>query len=179
MRLEMDFAADPLAEDLSAYDLILHLGPPPERGFLVTRQLLAVSEILVASRDYLEEHGTPDRPEALREHRLLSWRVAGEPIDSWVMTGGEALAVEPMVVSPDIHLIRHLAWADFGIARLLEGGIPSPEDARLVRLFPEAFARSIPVRLLIPDGLHRTPRMKMVSQLLSEMGLSIRPELMS
>ncbi len=179
LRLELDCARDPLLEDISAYDLILHLGASPERGFLVTRQIVAVPEILVASKAYLSAHGTPTHPEALREHRLLSWMPPGEPIDRWVTEDSQLLVVTPAVVSSDIHLIRHLAYAGGGIARLLEGGIPVPEDARLVRLLPESFSRTIPMRFLIPDGLHRTPRMRQVIQLLDEMGLSLGLELPS
>ena len=52
--------------------------------------------------------------------------------------------------------------------------MPVPEDAGLVRLLPEAFSREIPLRFLIPEGLHRTPRMRLVVRFLEEMGLSLQ-----
>jgi len=179
LQLDLDFSAAPLEGNAHQYDVVVHIGPPPERGFHVTRQLLAIPEILVASRDYLAAHGAPTTPGALSDHRLLSWKPPGEDPVTWVMADGQTLQMEPMLISSDIHLIRHMAYAGAGIARLLEAGVPAPEDASLVQVLPDAFSRTVPMRLLIPEGLHRTPRIRRVIRLLEEMGLGLEMKLPS
>ncbi|MEL6342455.1 MAG: LysR family transcriptional regulator [Myxococcota bacterium] len=173
LMMDISFSPDPLKEDLSQYELIIHFGPPPTRGFLVTRELMSIPEILVASPSYLNLHGKPDELEALADHRLLSWSPPGEPADRWILSNGQSLSVSPTIVSSDIHLIRELAINGQGIARVLEANLPIPGNNELVRLLPQHFQRNVSLRLLIADGLQRTPRMRQAVRVLDMIGIDI------
>lgn len=173
LMLDMDCAPDPLALDFRNYDLVVHFGDPPARGYLVTRELMAVPEALVATQDYLDRNGVPASPDELVHHTLLSWKPPGEPTDHWVTGTGASVPVAPTIISSDIHFIRQLALAGQGIARLVEGNVPAPGEPALVPVLPDHFHRRISVRLLLADGLQRTPRMRQAIEVLRQIGIDL------
>jgi len=170
LHVDIRFSSDPFSEELSGYDVILFIGDVPERGRFVTRKVSQLTERLVATRQYLDTFGTPQEPAELAGHTLLTWTPPGEDPRCWPMAAA-ALEVEPVCVSPDIHLLRLMALAHQGIARIPEAVAPGLGGEGLVPVLPEFFSRTTSMRLLIPEGLSRTSRVRKLVALLDSLGI--------
>ncbi len=72
IRIELDLSDRLVSLEQEGFDLaIRHTDAPPDTH--VAWQLCTTRSLLVASPDYLQRHGVPDRPEALSEHRCLHY----------------------------------------------------------------------------------------------------------
>lgn len=69
------------------YDLVLRISQPKDSS-LVARRIATSRSVIAASPDYLAEHGTPQHPDDLREHRCLQYQymMSGQ---KWVLSDGE------------------------------------------------------------------------------------------
>ena len=65
-------------------DLAFFLGEPQDSA-LKWRRIAECKRVLVATRAYLERHGTPERPEDLTEHNCLLLRYPRSPEYYWVL----------------------------------------------------------------------------------------------
>jgi DNA-binding transcriptional LysR family regulator len=120
------------------FDLALRVRTRPsgEDG-LVMRSFGEAREVLVASRDYLDRAGRPQRPEELTGHATLGFFPEADT-QTWELTGpnDETVPVEvaPRLVCHDFVVMRTAALAGTGIALLPE--ILVREDLHLGRLEP-------------------------------------------
>lgn len=163
---ELYFSPDPLVPLRDDVDAYLHFGEPPSRGAYATRVILRMPERLLATRAYLDAHGVPATAADLDRHALLSWAPPGESARRWPVRGGE-LDVTPVLSSPDVHLLRRLMLRGFGIARLPDAGVPDLDfEGEVVALLPDLFDREIALRVLVPESLARTPRLRAVMALI-------------
>lgn len=169
LAFQLDFHPDPAACPLDEIDLAFHFGPCPPLGQWRTSVLLRMPEQAIATRAYLAEHGTPATVEDLAKHALFSWRAPGEDGTIWPTRGG-GVAVRPVLVSPDVHLIRQCALLGLGIALVPDGGFPDPgvDPDEVVVVLPEVLGREGAFRLLIPEALAEVPRMRAVLAVLRE-----------
>ncbi|MBD8874801.1 LysR family transcriptional regulator [Roseibium polysiphoniae] len=119
-------------------DLALRIGPQQDSQ-LFQRRLGVVSTIVVASREYLAEHGTPDRLSDLSAHRIIA--VNGLP--RWSMRNKrdgstEAMRLEATTQVDDIGLARQLARDGLGIALLPASEmVDDLESGRLCRVLTD------------------------------------------
>ena len=92
-------------------------------GELVLRRFGQISELLVASPDYLERHGRPTMPQELASHRTLSM-IEDEGRQRWTLHGPgdavEVVQIKPILVAHDFPLLMATARAGLGIALLPE-----------------------------------------------------------
>ncbi|MFI2811252.1 LysR family transcriptional regulator [Microbulbifer sp. JSM ZJ756] len=68
------------------FDIALRIGHLKSSS-LIARQIAPVRLVMCASPDYLEQHGTPARPEALRDHRYLRYSYMEVDADEAVYRG--------------------------------------------------------------------------------------------
>lgn len=143
--------------------LRIHLLPLASVSSLRTRRLVALARGLYASPQYLEQHGTPRRPEDLQKHACLTmaaharhWelqRVRGE--------GQRTLDVSPRFLSSDHHSLRQAAEVGSGIATLPtflgEVGVC---DETLVRVLPGWSLGTSTLSALWPTTHHTSPRIR-------------------
>ena len=121
-----------------ALDVSIRYAALPDSS-LVARRLAASPRILVASPDYLAQHGAPTALEELASHRLLTLQLGNSPERHWSLySNGEGVGVE--VDSPlcgDGLLVRQWAVRGRGIAfKGLFDVIDDLEAGRLVRVLP-------------------------------------------
>jgi DNA-binding transcriptional LysR family regulator len=106
------------------FDLALRVRTRPsgEDG-LVMRSFGEAREVLVATRDYLDRAGRPQRPEELTGHATLGFYPEADT-QTWELTGpnDESVPVEvaPRLVCHDFVVMRTAALAGTGIALLPE-----------------------------------------------------------
>ncbi|MBN9023746.1 MAG: LysR family transcriptional regulator [Rhizobiales bacterium] len=94
-RLEVDLALSDRRVDLVAegFDAAVRIGTP-EDSTLVARRITAVHAVLVASPDYIAEHGQPQLPEDLARHECLIY--TGTSTADWVFSAGRrTVSVRP------------------------------------------------------------------------------------
>jgi DNA-binding transcriptional LysR family regulator len=114
-------------------DLALRVRTQPsgEDG-LVMRSFEKLRELLVATRDYLDRAGRPQRPEELAAHATLGFAPESES-QTWELSGpdGQSVRVEvsPRLVCHDFVVLRTAALAGTGIALLPESLVRSDLDS--------------------------------------------------
>jgi DNA-binding transcriptional LysR family regulator len=132
------------------FDLALRVRTRPsgEDG-LVMRSFGEARELLVASRDYLDRSGRPQRPEELTSHATLGFAPESDT-QTWDLTGPDAETVQvqvaPRLVCHDFVVMRAAALAGTGIALLPESLVRTDLDAG--RLEPVLHHWTLPQGLL-------------------------------
>ncbi len=115
------------------FDLALRVRtrPAAEEG-LVLRSFGQARELLVASRDYLDRAGRPQRPEQLAAHATLGFAPEAES-QTWELQGPHQESVQvvvaPRLVCHDFVVMRAAALAGTGIALLPESLVRTDLDA--------------------------------------------------
>jgi DNA-binding transcriptional LysR family regulator len=108
-----DAAIDPVKE---GFDCALQIFPPHSEE-LVSRKLFPVRRVFVASPEYLKRHGTPRGPRDLNGHRI-GW-YSGYPTRERLQFHGPgavlSLAVNPVLLTNSVHLLREYALEHAGI----------------------------------------------------------------
>lgn len=75
VRLEVDLSDREVDLVDEGFDLAIRIGKLADSS-LVAKRLTMIDMVCVASPDYLAEHGRPQTPEALREHKSLRYTLA-------------------------------------------------------------------------------------------------------
>lgn len=106
--------------DLIAHriDMSVRFGNLPDSR-LATRAISANYRVLVASPRYLAEHGRPETPQALAEHRCLALERHGETLNEWRFARDgktQTVRIAPHMVCNDGALLRQWSLAGAGIA---------------------------------------------------------------
>lgn len=132
----------------------------PSQADLIRKKLMGVHMRLYATRDYLERHGTPERPEDLSGHRLISQSVSSQQV-----TAGNSFVQKLLT-----HDVRSLLTVNnyFGVLQAVRnnlgiGVLPDylTEDfPNLVRVLPELESKEVPVFLAYPEELRNSRRIK-------------------
>lgn len=164
LHLESRFSDDPLSESLSDVEIAVHFGETIPKGKWISYVILRVREWLVASQAYLDRRGTPRSLDDLAQHELFAWRAPGEDGRAWSLCKGGIFAVEPTLVSADIHMVRHCCLAGLGIGLIPDAQLPEeiPVAASLVPVLPELVGRERSLRVTVPAALSDMPKIKMV-----------------
>lgn len=167
--LDLSFAEDTSVQLPADVDLMIHFGASPPRGPFRTQLLLRADHILLATPEYLAEHGTPQTIADLADHELLVWHPPGEDGHALPMRSGGLVPIAPAVVSSDIHLLRMMAASGAGIALLPNPDLQaSPVMDGLVPVLKDLVWRQIAVRLAIPEARAGLPRTRAAVALIRE-----------
>lgn len=153
---------DPLADPIDDLDMLLHFGSVSPPGNWLAYEVLRMREWLLASTDYLARRGTPKTLEELSQHDLLAWTPPGEDGHLLPLRTGDPFEVDPMLLSPDVHLLRQCVLAGLGIGFIPDGMLPDPgiEPGTLVPVLPELVGRDRPLHLLVPAALANLPKLR-------------------
>lgn len=170
LRYHLRFSNDPASEALDDVDLAVHFDDASPGKAWVSRPLVRIRRWLLASESYLAAHGTPTRVDDLAGHALLAWQAPGEDASIWRTRTGRALAVEPILVSSDVHMIRVLCAAGQGIAFTPDAGLPALTGAApLVPVLPDQIGGELVLRASVPRALVDVPKIRMILERLAEL----------
>ncbi len=156
LRVHWGVHEDPVHAPGPDPDVIFHFGPLPATGAWTSTTLYRTPEHLIASEDWIAEHGTPRDIGDLARHPLLVWKPPGEDGMTLPLRAGGAARITPAFISSDVHLLRCLAATGFGLAYLPDGGLPDPGPA-LIPVLPDIVGRDQVVRALIPAAVSSLP----------------------
>jgi DNA-binding transcriptional LysR family regulator len=174
----LEVALDAQQLEAGGWDVAIRTRPP-EGGVLTQRLLGAPPALLCATPAYLQQRGVPARPDDLRQHDVLTQKLAGQPEFRLTLTRGAQRAEVPLVpkLSVDDPAVLHAATAaGLGVGLLPEflcrQGLAT---ARLKTVLPEW---SVPpadaLYALYPATLESDPR---VQQFVDFLAANIVPAL--
>jgi DNA-binding transcriptional LysR family regulator len=163
-RVELDVVLDDRTIDLAegGYDLAVRIGSLPDSS-LIARRIAPVRKTVVASPDYLDKAGRPERLSDLAGHAILlysgeTWRFR-TPSGEW-----ETVRVHPVLRTNSGDMLRQAAEAGLGLCLLpsfiaapgIESGALEPVlldhdlgDAALHAVMPPGRATTARVRALV------------------------------
>jgi len=132
----------------------------PKQPDLVQRHLFQINWVTVASPEYIERHGTPERPEDLDNHRLILFGDYRTPVPdiNWLAEAGRR-AGSPRRALLEVNSLYAMAQAiklGLGI-----GALPNwmgDEIGGLVRLLPDLKPPKIDVFFVYPEELRNSKR---------------------
>jgi DNA-binding transcriptional LysR family regulator len=163
-KVELDVSLDDRTVDLVAggYDLALRIGKLKDSA-LIARRLAPIRGVVVASPDYLERKGRPERPADLADHDLLFYAnvIAGEQWrfrvgDRWEVARGQS-----RFRANNGDLLREAASAGLGIvvmpSFIASDGIRSGQLEVILREFP---LEEIGLHAVMPPGRATTARVR-------------------
>ncbi len=133
----------------------------PRQPDLIQRPLLTVHTHVYAAEEYLEEYGTPLRPEDLDDHRLVvygqEWP-APVPEVNWILNLGARpdSRRRPVLRVNNIYGIYRACRSGLGLAGLPDYAIP--EGTNLRRVLPEVSGPSFRAYFVYPEELRHSKR---------------------
>lgn len=119
LQIQLVLSDDQVDPMQGGFDVTLRIADL-ESSSLIARKLVAIERAICASPDYLAQHGTPQRPEDLRNHALLTygflltgnqWKLTGADGDHWIQPSWTLCA-------NNAEVLRDAAMAGRGIALL-------------------------------------------------------------
>jgi len=97
---------------------VLH-GNLPDSSLIVHR-LVDDRRLVVASPDYLRQHGAPERPEDLAHHNCVTWWNPQRHLNRWQFDGGRVITVKGNIMVDNGETLVRMAMAGAGLIRLAE-----------------------------------------------------------
>ncbi|USD36551.1 LysR family transcriptional regulator [Ferrimonas sp. SCSIO 43195] len=157
------------------FDLALRVGELSDSGF-IARHYLSMKILMVASPDYLAEHGTPEHPKALSEHRWLVDSSNRQPGRVRYQENGKQhqLSVNGHVDVNQGTLLADFAAAGLGIAQLPEFMLSHHlQQGKLVPILEEYQLPALDVSLVYPASKLTDPTLRaFIDHLLAHKHLS-------
>jgi DNA-binding transcriptional LysR family regulator len=152
------------------WDMALRIGRLPDSS-LIARRLAVSHTVCCATQDYLDRHGTPERPEDLERHECMLYSGVNRP-DSWpFLIDGEwvPIAVRGRLITNNGDLILNSALAGHGVA-LLPSFLVGCQIAagRLVRVLAGWPTKEAAIHAVYPPTRHLAARVRLFTDFLAE-----------
>lgn len=133
---------------------------PPKQPDLIQRHLMEIRWVVCASPAYLAEHGTPQRPEELDDHRLVLFGDYRPPVAdmNWLAEAGRRSA-QPRRPRLEVNSLNAMALSIRAGAGI--GALPDwmhDELDGLTRLLPELKSPKVDVYFVYPEELRNSKR---------------------
>ncbi len=148
-----------------------HVAPLPDSS-LIQRRIATVTWGLLASPQYLDDAGTPMRPEDLKDHRglKLGWKPES---GHWALQASDGAAFsqsyQPSLCSDDMVTLKQAASAGLGIVGLpLYTCRDDLRVKRLVRVLPDWTAGNADISLLMPSRQGVPPAVSLFANFLRD-----------
>jgi DNA-binding transcriptional LysR family regulator len=137
-------------------DVAVRIGELDDSSLQATR-VGRVRRVVCAAPSYLERVGTPQRPEDLAQHCLISTATVAPPRD-WRFADGDAacvIKVKPRLTTTTNDSAIHAAIHGFGLTRQLSYQVADAlRDGQLVRVLERFEPAASPIHLLHREGQH-------------------------
>lgn len=171
LSLQLRFSDQPVDLLAGAWDVAVHVGPPPDSTH-IARRIAHVSPVLAATPEYLARAGIPTKPRDLWDHECLRF-ISERPQDTWTLVSGkgreQTVPVRGRFESDNSAALGEALRAGLGIGirpqSEIEAGV---EDGTLVHVLPKWRMAGIPLYLLTPAGRRRVPRIRIFADWLAE-----------
>ena len=159
---------DPIEE---GFDVTLRIGEPRVSTSLIAREIVPAKRVLCASPAYLDEHGEPDNPRDLRQHRCLHYGYQ-ESGSQWRLEGPDGentYAIYCVMWSNNGQVLKDAAANHQGIALLPTFIVGEAlQDGQLRTTMTEYTAPDITLCALYPRHRHLSAKVRLFVDLLEE-----------
>jgi len=142
-------------------DVAVRIGHLPDSSHAAIR-IGQVRRVIVGSPAYLAAHGVPDRPEALKRHRIIAATSAWTSLD-WRFgeRDKQTTAVVPQLFCNSNRAVLDAALAGWGLTRLLSYHVASDlAEGRLVRVLADHEEEPLPVHVLHAEGRRASAKVR-------------------
>jgi DNA-binding transcriptional LysR family regulator len=133
---------------------------PPKQPDLVQRHLMQLTWLVVASPEYLKQHGTPQRPEELDDHKIILFGDYRPPVAdiNWLAEAGRRAGSprRPLLEVNSLHAMALAIRSGMGIGVLPDW--MTDELDGLTRLLPELKSPKVDVFFVYPEELRNSKR---------------------
>jgi DNA-binding transcriptional LysR family regulator len=160
--IQVSLVVDDSELDLSMReaDVAIRMSPPRQPD-LIQRHLVSVQVHIYASADYLQKHGTPQRPEDLEEHRVIVYgEDARPPVPgvNWLLEVGVKSGQDrrPILTVNNTYGMLRAIMSGLGIAALPD--FVANEHSGLVRVLPEVSGPPNEAYFVYPEELRTSKR---------------------
>lgn len=173
IRLELGFGDRPVDLIREGVDCALRSGPLPDSS-IVARRLAALTQVTIASPDYLARHGTPQHPEELfNGHRAVSYfsQASGrrESLDFTIDGENRVFMLPDLVSVDDADAYTAACRAGLGIVQLPRYHVLADIQAgRLVEILAPWRLAPLPVQAVYPAHRQLSPRLRVYVDFLAE-----------
>jgi len=154
-------------------DCVVRIGMQPDSS-LVARRVGMMSFVCCASPRYLQEHGTPRRPEELSAHRCVNYlsNRTGRVIDWQFSRGREKveLALDGVLAVNDFDAYVAAALMNFGIVKVANYVARSYlESGELTQILTNWTAERLPISVMYPQSRHLSAKVRVFVDWVSEL----------
>lgn len=139
-------------------DVVLCIGEQPAAGACVELVVARIEQALLAPQAFVDQHPDLTLDELLPMLHGI-WRAPTEAEPCVHLRDGGQRAVTPLVISPDETFLAAYAHV-MGGPVYAPVSPPSPGQEALVPLLSDTVGRTLRARLLVPEQLVETPRVK-------------------
>jgi DNA-binding transcriptional LysR family regulator len=133
---------------------------PPKQPDLVQRHLMAMHWHVVASRGYLDKHGTPVTAEALDDHHMILFGDHHPPVAdmNWLAEAGRKTGSprRPLLEVNSLSAMMAAIRSGVGIGAVPDYMVREAEG--LVRVLPDVKAPKVDVYFVYPEELRNSKR---------------------
>ncbi|WP_428033342.1 LysR family transcriptional regulator [Amphritea sp.] len=165
--IQLEVALDDSDVELlkDGFDLALRITHPqlPDSS-LIAREIASIPLFLCATPAYLEQHGRPQTPEALRQHNCLVFMLASNT-NAWTLTdpaGSQTIQVSGDLKANNSLLVLQAALAHRGVANLASFVIEQyVEEGRLELLLPGYEAERLSLYAVYPERQYSPPKVSL------------------
>lgn len=147
------------------YDAAVRLGEVIQQDMIAVPVSGPQTEVAAASPGYVAQHGAPDHPRALLDHRCIGWR-PGPDTAPWRWEFEEhgkplAVMVDPQVTTNDLRLMLRVALAGGGITFAPRACMQEYFDSgALVPLLTDYLPPFAGFYLCFPQRRHMAPKLR-------------------
>lgn len=164
VNLELDLSNRKVDLIAEGFDVIVRATPQLDDSSFISRKIMSSRGITVASPDYLQQHGTPQKPEDLRQHKCICYSNLKQP-KLWHFKnqyGKETqLEVPCHIMSNSSEMELKLCKSGHGIVRLPKFILKDElETGELVELFTDFQSQEINVYLVYASRKHLSPKVR-------------------
>lgn len=162
-------------------DVAIRYGHMSDGSYIALPLASENRRVLVASPDYLANHGQPKSPEALKLHNCLCYVLKGRIHDRWtfeVSGTQQEVEVSGSMQCDDADVVRRWALAGEGI--VYKSWLDVAEDVRdgrLVALLPHCKGEPTPLHLVCPHRKQFSPAVRQLHTLLKTQCQTLMEEL--
>jgi DNA-binding transcriptional LysR family regulator len=160
--IQVSLVVDDSELDLSMReaDVAIRMSPPRQPD-LIQRHLVSVQVHIYASAEYLQRHGTPQRPEDLEEHRVIVYgEDARPPVPgvNWLLEVGTRSGQDrrPILTVNNTYGMLRAIMSGLGVAALPD--FVANEHSGLVRVLPEVSGPPNEAYFVYPEELRTSKR---------------------
>jgi molybdate transport repressor ModE-like protein len=174
IKMDLCFSDDPLRSLSEDIDLVVYWGSemPTRDGY--SRTIIRIPMGIMASPDYIRQHGAPQSIADLQHHSILQH--TSEP-PSWPLLGGGHVPVQPTHRIGDLYVLGGMVSAGMGLALLPAPNISlDPLLDPLVRVLLADIGQEQVVRFFVPiHTSHGGPAAALV-KLLNQFADQVNPQ---